>query len=84
MLGSEATQDPDYQLWDLSDWIGTMFSGSKENHKEAIKMRIAEVETINESLYAHSSAPSGSQSFVEPRFNSKQVDVILSRLMDKQ
>lgn len=46
-------------------------------------MRVAEVEAINESLFANSYAPTVSQRFVEPRFNSQQVDDILARLLDK-
>ena len=67
----------------LNDWVASMFSTSRENHKEAIRMRVAEVEAINESLFANSYAPTVSQRFVEPRFNSQQVDDILARLLDK-
>ena len=67
---------------DLNDWISTMFSGSQEHHTEAIRMRVAEVETINSPLYVNSCMPSGSQNFMEPRYDSKQVSEMLSRLLE--
>lgn len=69
---------------DLEEWISSMFSNSMENHKEAIRMRVAEVESIQHSLYANSSAPSGSQNFVEPRYNTEQVNAKLVRLLTKK
>ena len=67
---------------DLNDRISTMFSGSQEHHTEAIRMCVAEVETINSPLYVNSCMPSGSQNFMEPRYDSKQVSEMLSRLLE--
>ena len=48
----------------LQDWIQTMFPGAKPEHKDAIKLRVAEVAQITESLYSSPSAPTGSQKFL--------------------
>ena len=42
----------------------TMFPCAKPEHKDAIKLRVAEVEQITESLYSSSSAPAVSQIFL--------------------
>ena len=49
---------------DLTDWVRTMFPSAKPNHTEAIPPRVAECETIQESLYRGSSALSGAQHFM--------------------
>ena len=66
----------------LTNWIDTMFRDSADHHKQAIRMRIAEVESITESLYAKASAPSGSDRFVEATRNSEEVDNVLSTFLD--
>ena len=48
----------------LEDWVQAMFPRVKPNHKAAIVLRVAEVETITDSLYSSTSAPSGSASFL--------------------
>ena len=63
----------------LEDWIQTMFPRCKENHKEAIVLRVAEVDTIKESLYANTSAPSGSQTFLPNQMTTEEAsEAILS------
>lgn len=47
---------------DLDAWIAVMFPKIKGSHREAITQRVAEVETIKESLYVNSCAPSMSVS----------------------
>jgi hypothetical protein len=55
----------------LEDWIGLMFPRAKPNHKEAIVLRTAEVQTITDSLYSGASAPSGSTSFLSSRMSTE-------------
>ena len=56
-----------------------MFPRSSENHKQAIVRRVAEVETITESLYATVSAPSGTQTFLPSAMSIEEAsEAILS------
>lgn len=48
----------------LEDWVQAMFPRVKPSHKAAIVLRVAEVETITDSLYSSTSAPTGSASFL--------------------
>ena len=57
-----------------------MFNKSKQNHKDAITLRVAEVEPINESLYVQASAPSGSHSFLQQELNPTQAESMTSIL----
>ena len=64
----------------LEDWIMTMFSCSNENHKQAIVRRVAEVETIRESLYANVSAPSGTQTFLPSAMTTEEASEAILNL----
>jgi len=48
----------------IEEWIGVMLPRAKGNHKDAIILRTAEMETIKESLYSSTSAPSGSGTYL--------------------
>ena len=56
---------------DLPDWIRTMFPRAKANHKQVIVLRVPEVESIQESLYANASAPSGLQTYLAPEMSAQ-------------
>ena len=63
----------------VTDWIKVMFPRASPNHKEAILLRTAEVQTITESLYACPSAPSGSASFLCSQMsNEAAMDTVAS------
>ena len=68
----------------LNNWIATMFRNIDDNRKEAIVMRIAEVESITEPLYVSTTEPSGSERFVEPIRNTLEVDTLLSQFTDQE
>jgi hypothetical protein len=56
----------------LGDWISTMFPSAKKQHTDAIWMRIAECQSIQESLYAQASASSNSQRFLPSILNPEE------------
>ena len=60
-----------------------MFPGGKENHKEAIVQRMDEVDSINESLYVQGTAPSGSQSLLQPQLNVAQTERMMCILVEQ-
>ena len=62
----------------LEDWMQTMFPCAKPEHKDAIKLRVAEVEQTTESLYSSSSAPAGSQIFLPRVMEDEASDAIAS------
>ena len=64
----------------LEDWTKTMFPRCKPNHSEAIKLRVAEVETIKESLYANASAPRGSQTFLPSEMTTQEANEAIRNL----
>ncbi len=64
----------------LEDWIKTLFPRSKESHKRAIIRRVAEVETITESLYANVSAPSGTQKFLPRKMTRQEASEAIASL----
>ena len=64
----------------LTDWIQTMFSKSTDNHKQAIVLRVAEVESIKESLYSSACAPSGSQTFLHRQMSTKEASETIANL----
>ena len=64
----------------LEDWTKTMFPRCKPNHSEAIKLRVAEVETIKESLYANASAPRGSQTFLPSELTTQEATEAIRNL----
>ena len=68
---------------DLQDWISTMFPNSKENNKKAIVLRVAEVETIKESLYANASAPSGTQTFLPSEMSTQEASETIAGLFEQ-
>ena len=64
----------------LEDWTKTMFPRCKPNHSEAIRLRVAEVETIKESLYANASAPRGSQTFLPSEMTTQEANEAIRNL----
>ena len=54
----------------LEEWIGLMFPRAKPNHKEAIVLRTAEVQTVTDTLYSNASAPSRSNSFLPSKMST--------------
>ena len=64
----------------LEDWIVTMFPRAKQNHKEAIKLRTAEVQTIKESLYVHERASNTSQSFLQQEMTTATASEAIASL----
>ncbi len=64
----------------LEDWIKTMFPRCRENHQQAIVRRVAEVETIKESLYANASAPSGTQTFLPSEMSTQEASEAIDSL----
>ena len=64
----------------LTDWIQTMFSKSTDNHKQAIVLRVAEVESIEDSLYSSACAPSGSQTFLHRQMSTKEASETIANL----
>ena len=67
---------------DLEDWIGKMFPGCEDNHKEAIVLRVAEVGSITESLYVHATAPSGTQSYLQARLSPAEADALMCSALE--
>ena len=52
-----------------------MFGNSPEGeeHKKAVSLRLAEVETISQSLYKHSSAPTDTKMFMQRKMSPEEV-----------
>ena len=66
----------------LDDWIGVMFRSAKPAHKEAIRLRIAEVQPIENSLYVSGTAPSGSSSFLPSQMSTEAAGDALASLFE--
>ena len=64
----------------LEDWIVTMFPRAKQNHKEAITLRTAEVQTIKESLYVHERVSNASQSFLQQEMTTAAASEAIASL----
>ena len=64
----------------LEDWTTTMFPRCKSNHSEALRLRVAEVETIKESLYANASAPNGAQTFLPSEMSTQEANEAILNL----
>ena len=67
---------------DLDDWIGTMFYRAKDEHKKAIQLRVAEVESITDSLYKYEGAPSQSSSFLPNVMSTQQAEDDIASMLD--
>ena len=67
---------------DLDDWIGTMFYHAKDEHKKAIQLRVAEVESITDSLYKNERAPSQSSSFLPSVMSTQQAEDDIASMLD--
>ena len=67
---------------DLDDWIGTMFYRAKDEHKKAIQLRVAEVESITDSLYKYEGAPSQSSSFLPNVMSTQQAEDDIAIMLD--
>ena len=66
----------------LDDWIGVMFRSAKPAHKEAIRLRMAEVQPIENSLYVSGTAPSGSSSFLPSQMSTEAAREALASLLE--
>ena len=66
----------------LEDWIGAMFPRAKASHKAAITLRVAEVETIKDSLYSSNSAPSKSASFLASKMSTEAASESIASLFE--
>ena len=64
----------------LDDWIGVMLRSAKPAHKEAIRLRTADVQPIEDSLYVSGTAPSGSSSFLPSQMSSEAAREALASL----
>ena len=67
---------------DLDDWIETMFYRAKDEHKKAIRFRVAEVESITDSLYKHEHAPNQSSSFLQSVMSTQQAEDDIASMLD--
>ena len=66
----------------LDDWIEVMFRNVKPAHKEAIRLRTAEVQPITNSLYVNGTAPTGSSSFLPSQLSSEAAAEALASLFE--
>ena len=66
----------------LADWIGIMFPRAKPIRQKAIVLRVAEAQTIRDSLYNNSSAPSSSNSFLPSRMSTEAASEAVASLFD--
>ena len=66
----------------LDDWIGVMLRSAKPAHKEAVRLRTAEVRPIENSLYVSGTAPSGSSSFLPSQMSSEAAREALASLFE--
>ena len=66
----------------LDDWIGVMFRSAKSAHKEAIRLRTAEVQPIENSLYVSGTALIGSSSFLPSQMSSEAAREPLASLFE--
>ena len=67
---------------DLDDWIGTTFYRAKDEHKKAIQLRVAEVESITDSLYKYECAPNQSYSFLPNVMSTQQAEDDIASMLD--
>ena len=67
---------------DLDDWIGTMFYRAKDEHKKAIQLRVAEVESITDSLYKNERTPNQSASCLLCTHDTVQAEDDIASMLD--
>ena len=59
-----------------------MFPRARDEHKNAIRLRVAEVESITDSLYKHERAPNQSPSFLHSVMSSQQAEDEIANQLD--